>query len=81
MRGDARLVDIGLRDVLAEDMFAEARSGQGPPVRNGGAKASGAGAKGAEGEQEPAAAAKPGRKKAKGEEDARVRQITEFFTE
>jgi hypothetical protein len=32
VRGDARLVEAGLKEVLAEDMFQEARQG---PLRNG----------------------------------------------
>ena len=35
MRGDARLVDAGLREVLAEDLFEQARQG---PLRNGASK-------------------------------------------
>ena len=67
-------MEAGLKEVLAESMFAEAR-GEGP-LRNA-SRANAAGAPAAEDEQQPAA--KPGRKKAK-EDDARARQITEFFT-
>ena len=71
-------MEAGLKEVLAEGMFAEAR-GEGP-LRNA-SRANAAGALAAEGgaqdEQQPAA--KPGRKRAK-EDDVGARQITEFFT-
>ena len=71
-------MEAGLKELLAESMFAEAR-GEGP-LRNAN-RANTAGVptaeEGALTGQQPAA--KTGRKKAK-EDDARARQITDFFT-
>ncbi|CAK0783672.1 hypothetical protein CVIRNUC_006871 [Coccomyxa viridis] len=79
VRRDRRLVDVGLKDILAEDIFKEGKT----PLRDADNRANTAAARqdGAEqAEQLPAAKkAGPGRKKAK-ESVEKAQPITSFFT-
>jgi hypothetical protein len=76
VRGDRRLVDVGLKEVLAEDMFTQAQAKV--PLRDAGNKAN------AEDDREhkslhTKAKGSETRKKAKTLEDDKLRPITDFF--
>ena len=77
VRMDRRLVEVGLKEVLAEDMFREAAAKG--PLKDTGNRENAGGDKVMEGDpNKVSSAAKPGsRKKAK--EDDKARHITDFF--
>lgn len=80
MRTDRRLVEVGLKEVLAEDMFADA-GGKGPLKEAGNTRRANASRdEGREGDAQKGDAKAVGRPAKKAKEDDRARPITDFFT-
>ncbi|CAL8461902.1 g1433 [Coccomyxa elongata] len=76
VRTDRRLVEVGLKEVLAEDIFAEA--GKKAPLRDAGSRENAGKEDATEGGAVKEAKGTGGRKKAK--EDEKARHITDFFS-